>query len=512
VNLGDAWVGSGDLYGRKPLASVQLHVALADRNYERWRQDAKRLINSIDLDLPFWQRLASECSRFSFLLHNSPISPSHTLPQQMLTMALTESSYRQSDSAAVQDELDAFWASRAILRHQVGSPFLSWLREVHSSYEGAERPALLVAKKEWIQPTKTLMRSLAGLRRIDLIDLATLLEPHAYGRIYVCGATSLYPPAVFCCARAREIEWALFQWMKSDLPPRDVGLIASTHKVSPHVHVIRPLMLEPESACDPNPVDASGVWDFPPDELNVDKNSREETWFDSVQAIELILVDGSRTFAPVLEKISVATAADSLTPGSIWLTRTLGKNLAPGDFIIVRTYGETDVIQAYANELLGAKGPNLRRAQALWKAKLQELRQTMSIDDLVSALQKAGSPIADYQNVRNWISPRHIRTQNQEDFMAILRVCGLQDQAEQLWAQMGQIVRAHVRAGMYLKHRLTETLKQYSGSDLLAAGRLDVSLPGGNSGNLIAIQIERLGQQLEVREGYLLRLIEPWHA
>jgi hypothetical protein len=484
---------------------------LFDPDYERWRQDAKRLMKLIDLDLSFWQRLAAESARFSFLIHNSPLSPNSALPQQMLTTSLMELSYQQHHTSAVQDALDAFWASRAILKSNTGSPFLVWLEEVLQRSPGLERPALMVAKKDWVQPTRAVTRSLVTLRRVDVVDSSTLSEPHPYDKIYVCGAISLFPPALYSCARARDIEWALFPWMKSELPSRDSGL-TNTPRAAVRAKIIRRDVGVPDPEPNLEDVDATGIWRVADEDANPAQHVDEANWFDTVQAVELLLVDGSRTFAPLLEKISVATAVDSWTPGTIWLNRKFGKDLTPDDFIIVRTYGESDVILELANKLLGSTAPELRRAQALWKAKLVELRQSMSIDALVLELRRAGSLIADHQNVRNWMSPRHIRTQSKEDFIAILRVCGLEDQGPALWHQMGLIVRAHVRAGMNLKNQLTATLKKHSGSELLAAGRLDVAHPGGDAGRLIAIQIDAVGDQKEVREARLLRLIEPWHG
>lgn len=510
MSASSAWVGVEELYCRPLVARIEIHATLVDPDYERWRQDAKRLMKLIDLDLPFWQRLAAESARFSFLIHNSPLSPNSALPQQLLTPSLMELSYQQHRTADVQDALDAFWASRAILKRHTGSPFFRWLEDAIQRDLGFDRPALMVAKKDWTQLTRALTRSSVPLRRIDVVDLSTLSEPHPYDKVYVCGAISLFPPSLYVCSRARDIEWALFEWMRTELPPRDIGLASSPRPTVPaQVHRRNTVLGE---VSEEEEVDATGIWKLLEQAPESGQQSDETGWFDTVQAVELLLVDGSRTFAPLLEKISIATAVDSWSPGTIWLNRKLGKDLMPDDFIIVRTYGDSDVILELANQLMGSRAPELRRAQALWKAKLVELRQSTSLDSLVMALRQAGSLIADYQNVRNWMSPRHIRTQSKEDFLAILRVCGLEDQGSTLWHQMGLIVRAHVRAGMSLKRQLTATLKRHSGSELLATGRLDVAHPGGDAGRLIAIRIDAIGEQREVREARLLRLVEPWHG
>lgn len=511
MNVASAWDEVQELYRRPLVASITLHATLSDAQYERWRQDARRLMKLIDLDLPFWQKLAAESARLSFFLHNSPMGPKGALPQQMLGSSLMESSYRQSSSTAVKDALESFWASRNSLKSYTGSPFLAWLTDVYQREYRSGRSALILPKKAWIQPTKALTRSIPALRRIEVIDLSYLSSPRTYDRIFVCGALSLYSSALYACARAQEIEWALYSWMKSELPPMDQGLIEAPRALL-EARVIGPNPKEHEHVRETENVDATGIWNISNAGACLADLAGGADVLDAVPAVELLLVDGSRTFAPLEEKISVATAADSWTPGTIWLNRKFGKDLSPDDFIIVRTYGDGDVIQQLANQLLGARASELRKSQALWKFKLADLRRTMSMDTLVGTLRRAGSLIADHQNVRNWMSPRHIRTQNKEDFTAILRITGLEALEPTLWLQMGDIVRAHVRAGMVLKNRLTSTLKKYSGSELLAAGRLEVAHSSGDSGCLVAIQIRSIGKQSEVREASLLRLIEPWHG
>jgi hypothetical protein len=88
----------------------------------------------------------------------------------------------------------------------------------------------------------------------------------------------------------------------------------------------------------------------------------------------------------------------------------------------------------------------------------------------------------------------------------------LGDRADFFWERMGIIGRAHIRAGMQLKAKLTAALRKHSGSELLAAGRLDVAYVGLDAGSLTAIRVDQIGEQKEVRDMNLLRLIEPWHG
>jgi hypothetical protein len=91
-----------------------------------------------------------------------------------------------------------------------------------------------------------------------------------------------------------------------------------------------------------------------------------------------------------------------------------------------------------------------------------------------------------------------------------MRVVGMEAVAQETWEKMGLINRAHIRAGMVLKRRLTYALRQHSGLELLSSGRLDVDVPGIDSGSLSAIRIDVISQRLHVKDADLFRLVAPW--
>jgi hypothetical protein len=93
-------------------------------------------------------------------------------------------------------------------------------------------------------------------------------------------------------------------------------------------------------------------------------------------------------------------------------------------------------------------------------------------------------------NVRNWISPRNIRTWDYEDFLAIMRVTGLESEAEEYWSAMGKIVKAHHRAGKQIRDALLDQVRQTDLRKLERLGQMEVDLPGAQSGSLTAYRVE----------------------
>lgn len=506
----DAWEVLSRLYERPALKCIDLRSDIYDPRYAQWRSATRKLLRTVDVEQPRWRNLAVEADKLSFVIHNSPIPPSHAFCVEWLSKETREDSYKQIISPVAKEALDSFWAASTVLRSCENSPMFQWLFDTFTELsEGDDdERTLLVLKEDWVRPVRKMLNRVPGLRGLQVMDTAVLADPVPLQTVYVCGALVLYPPSLYTCGRATGVCWAIFDWMKPELPDLGPGLY-DEKRVGPRLIVTG---IGPPQEGEPTPTEfePSGLWEVCDRTPGVDHNSDDVDEHELVDAVLLELAQGSRTYAPMDEKVSVAMAMDSGTPGSIHLTRRFGKDLVEDDFVILRSYGESDVILELANKVLRGDAATLRQSQADWKQGLSEVLRGTSLDSVVLELRRLGSPIADPQNVRNWVSPRHIRTQNRRDFDAIMRLIGREDESQAVWNQMARIFRAHIRAGMDLKRQLASGLRCYSGHQLDAAGRLDVEVPGLDAGQLSAIRIERVVDYVEVRASDLLHEVLPW--
>ena len=163
-------------------------------------------------------------------------------------------------------------------------------------------------------------------------------------------------------------------------------------------------------------------------------------------------------------------------------------DISAGAFLLLRTEGGGDYVAEVADVLLGAEAIPAREAQNLWKAGLREAVGERGANAVIGDLRSHGSARADPSNLRNWMSPRSIRTQDRTDFAAILAVAGLASRCDELWGAMGRIAAAHRMAGQRIRARLMAEVEKADPQDLERDGRLDFEMDEGG-GSLTAFRI-----------------------
>ena len=184
--------------------------------------------------------------------------------------------------------------------------------------------------------------------------------------------------------------------------------------------------------------------------------------------------------------------------------------LEPGMAVLVRTEGGGDYIVAAADRIMAKEAQELRQHQRKWKQLLRDLVDKVDTAEVVDRLKAAGSKIASYQNLRNWISPRSIRTQRRNDFDAIFRVIRLEKEAHRYWGMMAAIDSAHSRAGNVIRRQLLKQVTKTDLSSLHLKGRQDFELQGEvGGGSLTAVRILAVSSEVvEVHPSVVHRIFE----
>jgi hypothetical protein len=193
--------------------------------------------------------------------------------------------------------------------------------------------------------------------------------------------------------------------------------------------------------------------------------------------------------------------------------RILVTNIQPGTFILVRTGGGGDYIIPIADRILGAEAEKSRKYQSNWKKLLGEyvnshglLQTSLNLIDL----GYLGSKIANEVNVRNWLSPRSIRTQSYDDFFAIMKLIRLDSVANEYWVIMDLINNAHRKAGYKIRELLLEQVRDLDINQLHKLGKIEFKLSEDDDGgitafrvvsvinNLITVPYSRIGQPFKL--------------
>jgi hypothetical protein len=184
--------------------------------------------------------------------------------------------------------------------------------------------------------------------------------------------------------------------------------------------------------------------------------------------------------------------------------------LDEGDYVLLRSQGAGDLVVEVADSILGAaRSAELRGIQAAWKTDLRSLVASRSPDEIIARLRRAGSSRANYMNLRNWMSPRSLRTWDIEDFAAIMDVIGRGDETEAIWAAMGALDSAHRKAGHAIRSMLTEVVAEADLGKLFTRGWMNFQLPDHHGGGkLTAYRIESINpDMIRLDEDRLARVL-----
>lgn len=168
--------------------------------------------------------------------------------------------------------------------------------------------------------------------------------------------------------------------------------------------------------------------------------------------------------------------------------------ITPGMFVLLRGDPEEDAeyIIPIADLILGKRATNLREFQRRWKSALRSLTASIGVTKIIGYLRDEGSTIANETNLRNWLSPRNIRTDAEKDFFAIMRVIGMKDVEEKCWRYAMQIDSAHRRAGRRIRTELLRQVREADLTELEKLGEMRFELEGLGGKPLMALRVVRV--------------------
>jgi hypothetical protein len=310
---------------------------------------------------------------------------------------------------------------------------------------------------------------------VTVLTASQLAQPNVYGRAVLVGAVAWYPSFAVTAPRALRIHVVQYGWIRDRTEDRSI--FSGSESRPP---ALPPLELPPgtesggtetgydaDEVLPPTDWSAIGARARPPEESALAQPELVSAYLlllASDQAVFLEAEEGSRAYVVELG-------------GEKELRQVSTRSIDPGTYLVIREGGEGDYIPAIADSLLGANAQELRAAQRRWKSRLQELIDCRGLDHVLGCLKEEGAVRATDMNVRRWASDASIRTQDYRDFHAIMRVVGLDGEAEQLWQKMALIDRAHLRAGQRVRALLESEILTADTRELERRGWMDYDVP-----------------------------------
>lgn len=306
---------------------------------------------------------------------------------------------------------------------------------------------------------------------VTVVSPAQLSQPAVYGRAVVIGAMAWFPSHVLAAPKAFRMDVVQYAWIRDEVPPSSI-FAGSAERAPVLPDLDRPPGAAPgsgDSPADPAELLPPADWatisarSAPGEEPGLARSEQVEAYLlllASDEAVHLEADEGSRAYV-------VALGAEKE------LRQVPTRSIEPGTFLVTREGGEGDYIPAIADSLLGERGSGLRAAQRRWKAMLQDLVSAVGLRAVVGRLEAAGSSRATEMNARRWVSDASIRTQDFQDFQAIMSIIGLEEEAQALWEKMALIDQAHLRAGQRVRALLNREILEADTRELERRGWMD---------------------------------------
>ena len=340
--------------------------------------------------------------------------------------------------------------------------------------------------------------STAATRRdLDVLTESQLRRAVSFDRLYVFGAGRWYPGFVFSAPRAPVVNIVRYGVL-SDSPPDEAAFVKPMYRPN---RVLFPLSAGKRfgRGFEIEADEVRPAFDLASLMRQAEVGGGVEpgvTPSERVPVRVLFLEQDIAVFVSAAEGASELTV-DLQEDADKLVHRVSAKSLEPGMAVLVRTEGGGDYIVAAADQIMGKEANELRWYQRHWKGRLRALAEEVGVVETVDRLKAAGSKIANRQNLRNWMSPRSIRTQRRNDFDAIFRVIGLTEEADRYWGMMSAIDTAHGRAGSLIRRRLLQQVKRADLSALQTEGRQDFELPGEvGGGSITAVRIVAISPEV----------------
>lgn len=346
-------------------------------------------------------------------------------------------------------------------------------------------------------------------RRLDPIDIITyndLQADQCYSSITLFGGNYLdwVPPFVYDAPRADHVSIILWGESRSQpsanlLPNYGLPLDSAMFKEqearkTSHLLIEQPSSVESHTDERINPILALESWqDDEIDEVIRRSSSGSFAHTSGTQDARLFILEGRNvTFlsnSPEHKITSVDIDGLLAHTDSGGINKIEINDLRIGDFIVLRTQGAGDLVVDIANKLLGPRHVAARANQFRWKTSLST--EVMQSGLLTTSIQliELGSLRANEQNVRNWISEDSIRPDLDEDFLAILRLVGMENMWEDMVNDARAIDSAHRSAGHRIRRALLDKAAGLDVDMLVRTGRVDIELGEQDAGTLTIIRV-----------------------
>ena len=146
-----------------------------------------------------------------------------------------------------------------------------------------------------------------------------------------------------------------------------------------------------------------------------------------------------------------------------------------------------------------------------WKHRLENEINRLGLEKVIKKIQEfGGRKKISVNNIKYWIYPKSLRTDDKITFSSIMKLCGLHNKSDEIWNNMGELEKAHLQAGKIIKNKIKDTISKTDINQLVNKGFQEFSLKDSSGGgSLYVYKIIKKGKTLKVKFSYTDKPLDP---
>jgi hypothetical protein len=408
-------------------------------------------------------------------------------------------------AANVQDTIRAFERAIPLAITELGVKVCDLVQQ-------HDRVALITGRQWLNAAVLEHINSITGRSDIVPIRTADLRKDEVYDVVIVISPPSWIEPQVRNAIRAKQrdiVTLSLFQ--------RDTAQISVLPEYWKPITTFRQFQR------------AATATQSPHDEIGADLTAQDtaegfeiSTVLGRIQAQSTsTAAAGGYTSLGDAEALHVANGSVVLLPaeGKTWTVEQEGDtfrveqheaaDIQAGDFVMLRTQRDHELIVEIADKQLGSAGVKLRELQVIWKQNLRRHIDNRGLSTVARDMATNGlGSLASPANVRRWADEEFIRNHKYDHWNQLMKYLGLGELSDQLWAAMGDINDAHRRAGFTISKVIKAKLETLSIKEIRDSMELPSMPELGDERLTLYLVQERLGIIHDIRFTDMNRVVK----
>jgi hypothetical protein len=348
--------------------------------------------------------------------------------------------------------------------------------------------AIAVCNTRLVPLVEETIQLVPELSKCDIVCPNNLKESRCYSSIYIIGAPKWFPEYVFSAPRSKQLHIIKHKWISGNWNP-ELVLISPFKRFGGNEQQLK---IED---------DASDFFEDNPEELIPRMDIKKIQDMAMEQLISIVGDEEDIVIAKLFllenDWAVFLDADDNSSVDIIDLDEDLKRRvrkanireIQPGAFILLRTEGGGDYIVPVADHIMGGYSEKARAIQKRWKTLLREYVKKVGSPKAIEELLLLGSTRAGTMNLNHWMSLRGIKTAKYDDFLAIMKLIGLENESKNYWETMNIIRRAHTKAGFSIRSMLLDLVNNGNLDPLKHYGKMDFELAVQGAGSLSAFRV-----------------------